>query len=60
MKKGELTINYIIIIILALAVLIAIGLIFRNQIAEILSSLKIISTGVNTGVESNIEQLVTN
>jgi hypothetical protein len=59
MKKGELTTNYIIVIILALVVLIVVGIVFRNQIMGILSNLKVISSGIDTGVENNLNQLVT-
>lgn len=58
-KKGELTINYLIITILALIVLFAVAIIFHNQIINILSSLKVISSGLGQGAETNVQQLVT-
>ncbi|MBS3170964.1 hypothetical protein J4223_04255 [Candidatus Woesearchaeota archaeon] len=43
MKKGELTINYIIVLILALIVLVAIAIIFRQQIGNFLESIRAVS-----------------
>ena len=47
MKKGELTINYIIVLILALIVLIVIAIIFRNQIGNFLQSLNAVSQPIS-------------
>lgn len=47
MKKGELTINYTIVIILALLVLIIIALIFRGQIINFVNEITGISDGLN-------------
>ena len=43
MKKGELTINYIIVLILGLIVLVAIAIIFRDQIGNFLESIRAVS-----------------
>lgn len=46
MKKGEITINYVIVIILALIVLIVVALIFRNQIGEFVQNIRGVSSGL--------------
>lgn len=43
MKRGELTINYIIVLILALIVLIVIAIVFRDQIGNFLQSINAVS-----------------
>ncbi len=47
MKKGELTINYIIILILALLVLIVVAIIFRDQISNFLQSINAVSQPIS-------------
>jgi len=47
MKKGELTINYTIVIILALLVLIIIALIFRGQIINFVNEITGVSESLN-------------
>lgn len=57
MKKGELTINYVIVIILALLVLVIIGLIFRDQIGNFITSIRSVSDAVD--LTSATKDLVT-
>ena len=47
MKKGELTINYIVVLILALLVLVIIAIIFRDQITNFLNSLNAVSEPIS-------------
>ena len=45
-KKGELTIEYIIVLILALIVLVTLGIIFRSQIVSFISKITGLSDSV--------------
>ena len=56
MKKGELTIEYVIIIILALLVLVVIAIIFRGQIMSFLDSIRGVSNAVD--LSTSTEALV--
>jgi predicted PurR-regulated permease PerM len=47
MKKGELTINYIVVLILALLVLVIVAIIFRDQITNFLNSLNAVSEPIS-------------
>ena len=47
MKKGELTINYIILLILGLIVLVTIAIIFRDQIGNFLESIRAVSDPIS-------------
>ena len=55
MKRGEITINYVIVIILALIVLIVISLIFRDQITNFVENIRGVSSGL--GLEEAAEGL---
>lgn len=57
MKKGELTINYIIIIILALLVLIVVAIIFRNQIGDFVQNIRGLSSGFNADIQQSAQGL---
>ena len=48
-KKAELTINYLIVIILALIVLIVASLIFRDQIIDFVNNIRGISSILDLG-----------
>ena len=48
-KKGELTLNYLIVIILALVVLIVVSLIFRDQIIDFVNNIRGISSSIDLG-----------
>ena len=57
MKKGELTINYVIVTILALIVLIIVALIFRDQISSFVKTILGISSGLNTDLSQATDAL---
>jgi len=56
-KRGELTINYVIVIILALLVLVVIALIFRNQIIDFINNIRGISSSLNTDLSKASDAL---
>ena len=57
MKKGEITINYVIVFILALLVLIVVALIFRQQIINFVANITGLSSGLGTNIHDATEAL---
>ncbi len=57
-KKGDLSINYVIITILALMVLIVVALIFRQQITGFIQNITGISGGLGTDIKGTTDSLL--
>ena len=57
-KKGELSMHYIIITILALLVLVVVALIFRQQISEFIQNITGISSGLTEDITSTTDNLL--
>jgi uncharacterized membrane protein YdfJ with MMPL/SSD domain len=57
MKKGELTIEYIIVLMLALIILVTLAIVFRSQIATFITKITSISdTAINLDLlNTNVE-----
>ena len=58
-KKGELTLNYIILMIIALVVLIVVLVIFREQIGNFVSTIRELITGYGDEATKSIGNLGT-
>lgn len=57
-KKGDLTINYIVITILALLVLVVVAIIFREQIVNFIDTIRGLTGGLNTDIQKAGEELI--
>ncbi len=56
-RKGELTMETVIVLILLLIVLIAVALIFRGQIISFVNSITGVSSGLNTDLSEATKTL---
>ena len=57
-KKGDLTINYIVITILALLVLVVVAIIFREQIITFIDTIRSLSSGLSTDIGKAGEEMI--
>lgn len=57
-KKGaELTMNYLVVIIIGLLVLVVVALIFRGQIIEFVNSIRSVTSGLGSQLQGATEKL---
>ena len=57
-KKGDITINYIIVTILALLVLVVVALIFREQIISFIDTIRGLSSGLSSDIDRASQELI--
>lgn len=55
--RGDLTINYVILFILALLLLVVVAIIFRKQIINFLDTINGVSGGLGQGVKNAVKDL---